>query len=227
MPSSNKNALWANAIFPPVFLFEERGRNTCVQPYDSLFFSKIMDHQHSCLQTIKKAVLFSDSLSFDVGHYLLTTSLPLYVPHALQTRCANFHSPQFGHCTMPGTCSLKCVRRSRFLVFDVLLKGTAIIPTSLSGALSISMPVDQSAPRPPSAGTQGGCRTVRNICAIGRQRRLTIIRLVFPRKTWPALQGEDLLSFPALASLSPILLPTERPILRHVAALRRQPVLQR
>lgn len=71
-------------------------------------------------------------------HYLFTTSLPLYVPQDLHTRCASFISPQFGHSTIPGTCNLKCVRRNLFFVLDVLLKGTAIFPTSLqSNALRI------------------------------------------------------------------------------------------
>lgn len=40
-------------------------------------------------------------------------------------------SPQFGHDTIPGTCNLKWVRRFLFAVLEVLLKGTAILPTSL------------------------------------------------------------------------------------------------
>ncbi|OPX02518.1 hypothetical protein B1A75_12655 [Geobacillus sp. LEMMY01] len=40
MPSSNKNALRANGICPPAFLFEGRGRKACVQPYDAVFLVK-------------------------------------------------------------------------------------------------------------------------------------------------------------------------------------------
>src|SRR5690606_40289697 len=49
----------------------------------------------------------------------------------LQTRWASFHSPHWGQRTIPGTDSLKWVRRLRFRVLDVLLKGTATKITSL------------------------------------------------------------------------------------------------
>ena len=50
-------------------------------------------------------------LSEQTLYYLLTTSLPLYCPQALQTRCDNLASPQLGQVTIPGTDNLKCVRR--------------------------------------------------------------------------------------------------------------------
>ncbi|KSU50550.1 hypothetical protein AS033_03985 [Exiguobacterium indicum] len=57
--------------------------------------------------TLKPISRFEGRFYTDQSAYLLTISLPLYEPHALQTRCESFISPQFGHSTIPGTRSLK------------------------------------------------------------------------------------------------------------------------
>lgn len=58
------------------------------------------------------------------------TVSPLYEPQFGHTRCASLYSPQLSHFTMPGTVSLKCVRRLFLRVVDVLLLGTATVRTS-------------------------------------------------------------------------------------------------
>ena len=73
-----------------------------------------------------------------IGHYWEIISLALYVPQTLHTWWASFNSPHSEHFTIPGTASLKWVRRLSRRVLDVLRWGTAIIPTSLTRSTRIT-----------------------------------------------------------------------------------------
>ena len=72
----------------------------------------------------------------ELRRYFVTFS-PLYDPHSLQTRWLSFNSPHSAHFTIPGTASFKCVRRFLLAVLDVLLNGTANIPTSLKKSIHL------------------------------------------------------------------------------------------